>query len=149
MLMPRIVKSLFWRQTHRQTSEFSFFGAPKPRQSPPTQGKNGRLIAFCTPVRRALVATRHAGCAPIAALDSDERWNNLEHTMNKSEKLADLRNLLAHYSLPPDRPAISLGFSVADAVLGGGLRRGAVHEVFADDWGAGGFAACLALRAAG
>ena len=30
MLVARIVKTLFWRQTHRQTPEFSFFGAPKP-----------------------------------------------------------------------------------------------------------------------
>jgi hypothetical protein len=30
MLMPRIVKTLFWRQTHRQTPKFAFFGAPKP-----------------------------------------------------------------------------------------------------------------------
>ena len=30
MLMPRIVKTLFWRQTHRQTPKFSFFGAPNP-----------------------------------------------------------------------------------------------------------------------
>ena len=69
--------------------------------------------------------------------------------MNKSEKLADLRHFLARYSLPPDRPAISLGFPAADAVLGGGLRRGALHEVFASDWGASGFAACLAILAAG
>jgi protein ImuA len=69
--------------------------------------------------------------------------------MNKSEKLADLRHFLAHYSLPPDRPAISLGFPAADAVMGGGLRRGALHEVFAGDWGAAGFAACLAILATG
>lgn len=68
--------------------------------------------------------------------------------MNKREKLADLRHFLAHYALPPDRPAISLGLPAADAVLGGGLRRGGVHEVFAGDWGAGGFAACLAIQAA-
>ena len=52
-------------------------------------------------------------------------------------------------ALPPDRPAIPLGLPAADAVLGGGLRRGALHEVFAGDWGAGGFAACLAIQAAG
>jgi protein ImuA len=69
--------------------------------------------------------------------------------MNKSEKLADLRHFLAHYSLPPERPAISLGFPAADTVLGGGLRRGALHEVFAGDWGAGGFVACLAILATG
>ena len=69
--------------------------------------------------------------------------------MNKSEKLADLRHFLAHYALPPDRPSIPLGIPAANAVLGGGLRRGAVHEVFAGDWGASGFAACLAIRTAG
>ncbi|MEO7054010.1 MAG: DNA repair protein [Rhizomicrobium sp.] len=69
--------------------------------------------------------------------------------MNKVEKLADLRHFLAHYALPPDRPSIPLGLPETDAVLGGGLRRGAVHEVFAGDWAAGGFAACLAIRAAG
>jgi len=69
--------------------------------------------------------------------------------MNKNKKLADLRHFLAHYALPPDRPAIPLGLPGADAVLGGGLRRGALHEVFASDWGAGGFAACLAIQAAG
>ena len=67
--------------------------------------------------------------------------------MNRSEKLADLRHFLARYSLPTDRPPIPLGVPSADAVLGGGLRPGAVHEVFADDWGASGFAACLAIQA--
>jgi len=33
-------------------------------------------------------------------------------------------------------------------VLGGGLRRGALHEIYAGDWGAGGFAVCLAIQAA-
>jgi protein ImuA len=69
--------------------------------------------------------------------------------MNKYEKLADLRHFLTHYALPPDRPAIPLGLPAADAVLGGGLKRGALHEIFASDWGAGGFAACLAIQAAG
>ena len=69
--------------------------------------------------------------------------------MNKNEKLADLRHFLARYGLPHDRPAIPLGLPAADAVLGGGLRRGALHEVFAGDWGAGGFAACLAIQAMG
>jgi protein ImuA len=69
--------------------------------------------------------------------------------MNKQEKLADLRHFLNRYGLPHDRPAIPLGLVEADGVLEGGLRRGALHEVFADDWGAGGFAACLAIRAMG
>jgi protein ImuA len=69
--------------------------------------------------------------------------------MNKYEKLADLRHFLARYGLPPDRPPIPLGLPAVDAVLGGGLRRGALHEVFAGDWAAGGFAACLAIQAVG
>ena len=68
--------------------------------------------------------------------------------MNKSEKLADLRHFIARYGLPPDRPPIPLGVPAADTVLGGGLRPGAVHEVFASDWGASGFAVCLAILAA-
>lgn len=68
--------------------------------------------------------------------------------MNREEKLADLRHFLARYALPPDRPALPLGLPAADAVLGGGLRPGALHEVFAGDWGASGFAACLAIQAA-
>jgi protein ImuA len=67
--------------------------------------------------------------------------------MNKSEKLADLRHFLARYGLPHDRPAIPLGSPTADAALGGGLRQGAVHEIFVGDWGASGFAACLAIQA--
>ena len=67
--------------------------------------------------------------------------------MNKSEKLAELRHFLARYGLPPDRPPFRWAMPAADAVLGGGLRPGALHEVFAGDWGAGGFAACLAILA--
>jgi protein ImuA len=69
--------------------------------------------------------------------------------MNKQEKLADLRHFLSRYGLPPDRPAVPLGVADANAVLAGGLRPGAQHEVFAEDWGASGFAACLAIRAMG
>jgi protein ImuA len=68
--------------------------------------------------------------------------------MNKSTKLAELRHSLARYGLPPDRPSLALGHAVADAVLGGGLKPGALHEVFAADWSAGGFAAALTIRAA-
>jgi hypothetical protein len=46
MLMPRIVKSLFWRQTHRQTSEFSFFGAPKPANPVQDKEKTGAILLF-------------------------------------------------------------------------------------------------------
>lgn len=69
--------------------------------------------------------------------------------MNKQEKLADLRHSLNKYALPSDRPPIPLGLADADAVLGGGLRPGAQHEIFAEDWGANGFATCLAIRAMG
>jgi protein ImuA len=69
--------------------------------------------------------------------------------MNKSAKLAELRHSLARYGLPPDRMPVSLGHPQADAVLGGGLRPGALHEIFAQGWSAGGFATALALLAAG
>ena len=69
--------------------------------------------------------------------------------MNKSAKLAELRHSLARYGLPPDRKPISTGHPQADAVLGGGLRPGSVHEVFAKGWCAGGFATLLAVLAAG
>lgn len=68
--------------------------------------------------------------------------------MNKSAKLAELRHSLAHYTLPHDRPSIPLGKSV-DGVLGGGLRPGALHEVFPCGWGGGGFGVLLAMLAAG
>ncbi len=69
--------------------------------------------------------------------------------MNKSTKLAELRHSLARYGLPPDRPPTPLGHPQADAVLGGGLRPGALHEIFAQGWSGGGFAALLALLVAG
>jgi protein ImuA len=69
--------------------------------------------------------------------------------MNNKGKMAELRHYLARYDLPPDRPPVALGHSGADVVLGGGLRPGALHEVFAGGWSAGGFAAALAMLAAG
>jgi protein ImuA len=69
--------------------------------------------------------------------------------MNKSAKLAELRHSLARYGLPHDRPAVPLGPAVVDAVLGGGLRPGALHEVFVRGWNAGGFAVLLAMLVAG
>jgi protein ImuA len=69
--------------------------------------------------------------------------------MNKSAKLAELRHSLARYGLPPDRVPLPLGHPQADAVLGGGLRPGALHEIFASGWSAGGFTAALALLATG
>jgi protein ImuA len=44
---------------------------------------------------------------------------------------------------------LPLGVSAADQALGGGLIAGALHEVYAADWTAGGFAACLGILAAG
>jgi protein ImuA len=72
----------------------------------------------------------------------------IEHIMNKSAKLAELRHALARHGLPHDRPGISLGKAV-DGVLGGGLRPGALHEVFARGWSGGSFAVLLAMLAAG
>ncbi|MEO8302274.1 MAG: DNA repair protein [Rhizomicrobium sp.] len=68
--------------------------------------------------------------------------------MNNSTKWAELRHSLARYGLPADRVPMPLGHPQADDVLGGGLRPGALHEVFASGWSAGGFAAALALLAA-
>ena len=68
--------------------------------------------------------------------------------MNKIEKIEDLRRFLAVYGLPPDRPVRALGVAALDRLLGGGLSTGSLHEVLAGDWSAGGFAACLAIRAA-
>jgi protein ImuA len=69
--------------------------------------------------------------------------------MNKQEKIQHLRHFLARYGLPPERPILPLGVTGADAALGGGLASGALHEIYAQDWAAGGFAACLAIRLAG
>jgi len=69
--------------------------------------------------------------------------------MNKYEKIEGLRHFLARYGLPPERPALSLDMAAMDRALGGGLLPGTLHEVYAQDWAAGGFAACLAIRAAG
>jgi protein ImuA len=69
--------------------------------------------------------------------------------MNNSAKIAELRHSLARYGLPPERPPVPLGHAAADTVLGGGLRPGALHEVFAAGWGGGGFAVLLAVLAAG
>ncbi len=72
----------------------------------------------------------------------------MELIMNKSVKWADLRHAMARYGLPPDRPPIPLGAPGVDTVLGGGLRPGSLHEVFAQGWSAGGFAVLLAMLAA-
>lgn len=82
-------------------------------------------------------------------IDSGVVRCTIEHIMNKSAKLAELRHSLARYGLPPDRPPVATGHPQADAVLGGGLRPGSLHEVFPKGWSAGGFAALLAVQAAG
>ena len=87
----------------------------------------------------------HKNPVPI---DSPAGQRIIEHIMNRREKLAELRHSLARYGLPPDRAPIALGHPQADAVLGGGLRPGTLHEVFAAGWSAGGFAVLLALLAA-
>jgi protein ImuA len=81
-------------------------------------------------------------------IDSFYRGRIIEHIMNKEAKIAEMRHALARYGLPPDRPAVPLGHAGADAVLGGGLRPGVLHEVFAQDWGAGGFGILMAARLA-
>lgn len=68
--------------------------------------------------------------------------------MNKSVKLAELRHSLARYGLPPQRAPVATGHPQADAILGGGLQPGALHEVFAGGWSASGFAVLLALLTA-
>jgi protein ImuA len=73
----------------------------------------------------------------------------IEHIMNRSAKIAELRHRLARYDLAPGRAGVPLGASEVDAMLGGGLRPGALHEVFAQGWGGSGFALLLALRLAG
>ena len=84
-----------------------------------------------------------------ARVDSLVLSRMIEHIMNKSEKLAELRHSLARHGLPADRPPVPLGNKAVDSLLGGGLRPGALHEVFAIGWSAGGFAVLLALLTAG
>lgn len=65
-----------------------------------------------------------------------------------AKRLAGARQLLS--PLPGrDGARLPLGHDAADAVLRGGLLRGALHEIFAADASAFGFAAGLARRAAG
>ena len=84
--------------------------------------------------------------AAETAIDSFCSGRIIEHTMNNEARIAELRHTLARYGLPPDRPAVPLGHAGADAILGGGLRPGVLHEVFAQDWGAGGFGILMAAR---
>jgi len=101
-----------------------------------------RQFNECSRVLRMI----HKNRVPI---DSQPAWRIIEHIMNKTEQLAELRHSLARYALPPERAPIATGHPQADAVLGGGLRPGSLHEVFATGWSAGSFAALLAMLAAG
>lgn len=83
------------------------------------------------------------------AIDSFRPLRIIEHIMNRSAKLAELRHFVARYGLPPERTPIPLGAAQVDAMLGGGLKPGTLHEVFARGWSAGGFAAVLAILASG
>ena len=83
--------------------------------------------------------------APVEGLTPFGAGVTLEHIMNNTAKIAELRHLVARYGLLPDRARVSLGHEAADTVLGGGLAPGALHEVFAAGWSAGGFAVLLAL----
>src|SRR5438309_834292 len=72
-----------------------------------------------------------------------------------AEKLAILRDSLARTGLErlETHGCAALGHPAADACLKGGIRRGALHEIFpvaaGDEAAAAGFAAALAGRAAG
>ncbi len=73
----------------------------------------------------------------------------MKHIMNKCTKIAKFRHYWPRFGLPPpDRAPIALGHPQADAVLGGDLRPGAQHEVFAGVWSPSGFAVLLALLSA-
>jgi len=67
-----------------------------------------------------------------------------------AEKLTVLRRSIARLSADENHPRAPLGHGAADAALCGGLRLGALHEVYADASGDGaaavGFAAALAAR---
>lgn len=69
-----------------------------------------------------------------------------------AEQLAALRGSLSRFDKEPTGPIVPLGHAEADAMLQGGLRSGALHEVFAEQGRQGttatGFAAALALRVA-
>jgi protein ImuA len=72
--------------------------------------------------------------------------------MNGPDGIARLRTALARAGLPEKPQHAPLGHRAADAALRGGLKRGALHEVFAapgHEGAATGFAAGLAARLAG
>ena len=154
MFVARIVQALFRRKAHhRPNSVFSMPGSPIFAKQ--KKRATGALLAKITRyVITRPVAAQHDRCAKPEVLTEcwgklyfGRRRSRLERIMNRSEKIAGLRHFMARYGLPDLRPPVALGHPGADAVLGGGLHPG-VHEVFARDWCAGGFAAALAIRAA-
>ena len=69
----------------------------------------------------------------------------------RAEKIAELKAFLARPGLAEDVERVPLGHAGIDAVLGGGIERGTVHEVFAaagHEVAATGFVMGLAARAA-
>ena len=155
MLVARIVQALFRRRRHRKPHGKSF-SAPNPARPLFDKGKAGKtpsVIRITGYVITEIGAEQHDRCVKYAklcrALTPGRSRTTLEHNMNKEQKLADLRHSLSRAGLPPDRPLLPLGLEGADAALGGGLLPGALHEIYAKDWAASGFAACLAIRAAG
>jgi len=71
--------------------------------------------------------------------------NNMPNALKKLEQARQLLQPI----LNEGRSRMRLGHADADSVLGGGLLLGAVHEIFAGDAGASGFAACAAQRVSG
>jgi protein ImuA len=72
--------------------------------------------------------------------------------MNDAAEITALRAFLAKAANPEEHVCIPLGHDGADACLKGGLKRGALHEIFAQsghEAAATGFAAALARRVCG
>ena len=96
----------------------------------------------------------HAMRCARESIDSTPSRRIIEHNMNNSAKIAELRHALARHAPlatghgAADHGTVPLGHPPADRLLGGGLKTGALHEVFAEDWGGGGFALLLAARLA-
>lgn len=73
----------------------------------------------------------------------------MQRPLTLSKKLSLLRNALAKSALPKTIEHVRLGYDPVDQALKGGLRRGALHEVFASaghEAAATGFTAGLASR---
>ena len=83
-----------------------------------------------------------------AALDLGLRSGSLEHNMNKDEKLADLRHFLRAMACPLTARQSLWGCRWRRSSRRRPQTRQPARSV-CGDWGAGGFAACLAIRARG